>query len=154
MAGRAPVIDARITPVIRSSPFVHPIAVRYLEVDQQRVVFNMWYLAYLDDAMTAFLLEGGLPYSEMIDRGCDVQLVHTELDWRGSLTWSDSASASVGLANLGRTSFTLQFDFRSVDRIVATASSVYVAVHTDGSGKRNVPPFLIDALGVVSPLRD
>ncbi len=147
-------IDARISGVIRTSPFVHPIAVRYLEVDQQRVVFNMWYLAYLDDAMTAFLLEGGLPYSQMIDRGCDVQLVHTELDWRGSLTWSSSATVLVGLANVGRTSFMLQFEFRLLDQIVATASSVYVSVHTDGSGKRDVPPFLIEALGVVSPLRD
>jgi acyl-CoA thioester hydrolase len=140
--------------VIRPAPFVHPVAVRYLEVDQQRVVFNMWYLAYLDDAMTAFLLEGGLPYSRMLDHGCDVQLVHTELDWRGSLTWSSSASVLVGLAKVGRTSFTLQFEFRSHEQTVATASSVYVSVHTDGSGKRDIPPYLIRALGEVSPLRD
>ena len=38
----------------RPVPFVHPITIRYLEVDRQGVVFNMWYLAYLDDAMTAF----------------------------------------------------------------------------------------------------
>lgn len=138
----------------RSSPFVHPLSVRYLEVDQQRVVFNMWYLAYVDDAMTAFLLEGGLPYSQMMDRGCDVQLVHAELDWKGSLTWDSPATVAVGLAAIGRTSFTLQFDFRSSDRIVATTHCVYVAIHTDGSGKRDVPPYLVEALGVVSPLRD
>ena len=140
--------------VPRSSPFIHPLSVRYLEVDQQRVVFNMWYLAYVDDAMTAFLLEGGLPYSQMMDRGCDVQLVHAELDWKGSLTWDSPATVAVGLAAIGRTSFTLQFDFRSLDRIVATAHCVYVAIHTDGSGKRDVPPYLVEALGVVSPLRD
>ncbi len=53
----------------RAEPFVHPIDVRYLEVDRQGVVFNMWYLAYLDDAMTAFLSEGGLPYGDMLARG-------------------------------------------------------------------------------------
>ncbi len=89
----------------------------------------------------------------MVGRGCDVQLVHTELDWTGSLTWSSPARVLVGLANVGHTSFTLQFDFRSLDQIVATASSVYVSIHTDGSGKRNLPPFLIEALGAVSPLR-
>ena len=113
----------------------------------------MWYLAYVDDAMTAFLLEGGLPYSQMMDRGCDVQLVHAELDWKGSLTWDSPATVAVGLAAIGRTSFTLQFDFRSLDRVVATARCVYVAIDTDGSGKREVPPFLVEALGVVSPLR-
>ena len=90
------------------TPFVHPIAVRYLEVDHQGVVFNMWYLAYLDDAMTAFLLHGGLPYADMIARGFDVQLVHSEIDWKGSLTFSSSAEVAVTLARLGRTSFTLQ----------------------------------------------
>ncbi len=114
----------------------------------------MWYLAYVDDAMTAFLLDGGLPYSQMTDRGYDVQLVHTELDWKGSLTWSSPATVLVGLAHVGTTSFTLQFEFRSLDRAVATATSVYVSVHTDGSGKRQLPPFLIEALGAISPLQD
>lgn len=137
----------------RSVPFVHPISVRYLEVDQQRVVFNMWYLAYVDDAMTAFLLEGGLPYSQMVDQGCDVQLVHAELDWKGSLTWDSPATVAVGLATIGRTSFGLQFEFRARDRSVATARCVYVAVHTDGTGKREVPPYLVEALGAVGPLQ-
>ena len=30
--------------------FTHRFDVRYLEADQQGVVFNMWYLAYFDDA--------------------------------------------------------------------------------------------------------
>ena len=42
----------------RAVPFRFPVSVRYLEVDQQGVVFNMWYLAYFDDAMTAFLAAG------------------------------------------------------------------------------------------------
>jgi acyl-CoA thioester hydrolase len=146
-------MGARLSAVTRSSPFVHPISVRYLEVDQQRVVFNMWYLAYVDDAMTAFLLEGGLPYSQMMARGCDVQLVHAQLDWKGSLTWDSRATVGVGLTSIGRTSFTLDFDFRSLDRTVATAHCVYVAIHTDGSGKRDVPTYLVEALGVVGPLR-
>ena len=33
--------------------------VRYLEADQQGVVFNMWYLGYFDEAMAQFLEEGG-----------------------------------------------------------------------------------------------
>src|SRR5579871_1406878 len=94
----------------RPDPFVHPVPVRYLEVDQQGVVFNMWYLAYFDDAMTAFLLAGGLPYTDMIAAGYDVQLVHTELDWGGSLGWGDVAQVRVALSRVGTTSFTLEFD--------------------------------------------
>ena len=35
--------------------FTYRHTVRYLEVDAQNVVFNSWYLAWFDDAMSAFL---------------------------------------------------------------------------------------------------
>lgn len=130
----------------RPSPFRHRVPVRYLEVDQQGVVFNMWYLAYLDDAMTVFLLAGGLPYTEMITAGFDVQVVHTELDWQGSLHWGDEAVVEVSLGRIGTTSFTLTFAIEAAGRPVATASTVYVAVRTDESGKCPVPPLVIRAL--------
>jgi acyl-CoA thioester hydrolase len=136
-----------------AAPFTFPVSVRYLEVDQQGVVFNMWYLAYFDDAMTAFLAHGGLAYLDMLAAGYDVQLVHTELDWPGSLRWGEPASIDVGLAAVGRTSFTLQFAARAGERLAVTASTVYVVVGTDGSGSRPIPPLIADALGQVSPLR-
>ncbi|HUZ09905.1 MAG TPA: thioesterase family protein [Acidimicrobiales bacterium] len=135
----------------RPSPFVHRVPVRYLEVDQQGVVFNMWYLAYLDDAMTAYLLAGGLPYTGMLAAGFDVQLVHTELDWEASLGWGDVATVAVNLARLGSTSFTLAFALGAGGRPVARASTVYVVVRTDGSGKCPIPRLLLDALGDGSP---
>ena len=131
----------------RPFPFVHEMAVRYLEVDQQGVVFNMWYLAYLDDAMTAFLLAGGLPYSRMTEAGFDVQLVHSEIDWVASLGHGDVATVQVSLARLGSTSFTLDFALGAAGRPVARASTVYVVVRTDGAGKCPVPRLLLDALG-------
>jgi len=134
-------------PVTRHVPFVHPVNVRYLEVDRQGVVFNMWYLAYLDDAMTAFLYEGGLPYVGLRAAGYDVQVVHAELDWRGPLGLGDPAAVRVAVSKIGRTSFTLRFDVLCGARVVAEATSVYVSVRTDGSGKCEIPPMLLDALG-------
>ncbi len=123
----------------RPVPFVHPVTVRYLEVDRQGVVFNMWYLAYLDDAMTAFLGAGGLSYGNMLASGWDAMVVHTELDWHGPLGFGDQAEVHVAVAAIGRTSFTLRFDVLSSGRLVANASTVYVAVRTDGSGKCEHP---------------
>jgi len=133
--------------MVRPVPFVHPITVRYLEVDRQGVVFNMWYLAYLDDALTAFLSEGGLPYGEMLGAGHDVQVVHTELDWNGPLGLGDAAEVEVVPSHIGRTSFTLRFEVRASTRVVANAITVYVAVRTDGSGKCELPAALVTALG-------
>ncbi len=127
-------------------PFSHPVAVRYLEVDAQGVVFNMWYLAYLDDAMTGFLGAGGLPYAEMAANGYDVQLVHTELDWKGAAGLSDRLHVDVVTQGVGRTSFTLGFTVRRGESVLVTASTVYVCVGTDGSGSRPVAPPLRQAL--------
>ena len=134
----------------RPVPFEHPVNIRYLEVDQQGVVFNMWYLAYFDDAFTAFLGAGGLPYTAMLEAGFDAQLVHTELDWRGPLRYGDQAAVEVHVSSIGETSFTLRFVAVSGDHVVAEASTVYVAVRTDGSGKCPLPPAVLAALGPVS----
>lgn len=134
----------------RPVPFVHPINVRYVEVDQQGVVFNMWYLAYCDDALTAFLSEGGYPYTDMLRAGFDVQVVHTELDWHGPLGYGDPAAVEVGVSHIGTTSFRLRFEVSSSSRPVVSASTVYVAVRTDGSGKCAIPDELLAAVGPVS----
>jgi acyl-CoA thioester hydrolase len=134
----------------RPVPFTHLVNVRYLEVDQQGVVFNMWYLAYFDDAMTAFLEGGGLPYGDLLASGYDVQVVHTDIDWKGPLGFGDPTEVQVGVSNIGTTSFTLSFAVSSVAGPVAGASTVYVAVRTDGSGKCELPATLLAALGPVT----
>jgi acyl-CoA thioester hydrolase len=127
--------------------FVHPVNVRYLEVDVQGVVFNMWYLAYVDDAMTGFLDAHGLRYPALLEAGWDLQVVHAELDWRGGLRWGDKVGVAVRLLGFGRTSFRLGFEFRRNGEAAATAEMVYVCVATDGSGKRPIPDMLRAGLG-------
>jgi acyl-CoA thioester hydrolase len=118
-----------------------------LEVDQQGVAFNMWYLGYFDEAMAEFLAEGGLPYPDMLASGHDVQLVHTEIDWQSSLRWADDACVDVSLESVGATSFALRFAVRVGETPVASGRTVYVVVGTDGSGKKRVPPNIVAALG-------
>jgi acyl-CoA thioester hydrolase len=127
--------------------FVHPLNVRYLEVDQQGVVFNMWYLAYFDDAMTAFLRSNGLPYGDMTAAGFDVQVVHVEIDWKGGLRWQDDAGIAVRLLHMGQSSFRLGYDVLRAGASVANAEVVYVCIATDGSGKRPIPDLLRRGLG-------
>jgi acyl-CoA thioester hydrolase len=135
--------------------FTHPISVRYLEVDAQGVVFNAWYLAWFDDAMTAFLTARGLPYPAMLDAGYDVQLVRSEIDWRSGVRWQDAIEVAVSTSRIGRTSFTLDFEVRrNVHEVTCAGRTVYVVIATDGSGKRGVPPLIADALGDPAPLLD
>ncbi len=134
--------------------FTFPVNVRYLEVDAQGVVFNSWYLAYFDDAMTAFLAARGLPYSALLAAGYDVKLVRTEIDWRSGVGWQDRIEVAVSPARIGRTSFALDFEMRrDGDDVTCSGRTVYVAVGTDGSGKRELPALILDALGEPRPLR-
>ena len=127
--------------------FSHPIQVRYLEVGQQGVVFNMWYLAYFDDAMTAFLAHNGLGYGAMLAAGFDVQLVHVDIDWSAGVRFGEPLVVEVRLVRRGATSFTLGFGVRRNGESCAEAKIVYVCVATDGSGKRTLPELLAKGLG-------
>lgn len=132
--------------------FTHPVSVRYLEVDGQGVVFNMWYLAYTDDAMTAFLADRGLPYPQLIAGGLDTQVVSSQLNWRAGVGWGDDVAVAVSVAAWGRTSFTLDFEVRRDSTPTCWIRTVYVVVATDGSGKQPVPVELRHALGEPTPL--
>ena len=127
-------------------PFRHPVHVPYYQVDQQGVVFNMWYLGWFDDAMTAYLASIGFSYEEMLSNGYDVQLVHTELDWSSGARFGDDVVVEVTPAGVGTTSLTLAFAVRRGDEVPVTARTIYVVVGIDGSGKRSVPELLRAAL--------
>jgi acyl-CoA thioester hydrolase len=120
-------------------PYRHPLTPRYLEIDRQGVVFNAWYLAYFDDAMTGFLAARGLPYPDLIAGGLDVMLVHTELDWTGALAYGESADVAVGVERVGRTSFTLSFDIVRDGASLCRGRTVYVLVGAADNAKQPIP---------------
>jgi acyl-CoA thioester hydrolase len=99
--------------------------------------------------MAQFFAEGGLPYDEMLASGYDVQLVHSEIDWRSSLRYGDEGRVEVSVASVGATSFTLWFAVYAEETLVASGRTVYVVVATDGTGKRPLPPSIRGALGAV-----
>ncbi len=128
---------------------VYRSPVRYFEVDTQGVVFNMWYLGYVDEASSWFF--DRLPTARLHERGMDVQLVHAELDWAGSLRAGDVAHVAVTTERVGTTSFTLRYEIRREPgrsaAPLAVVRIVYVTVAADiASGKRPVPDELRAAL--------
>jgi acyl-CoA thioester hydrolase len=127
-------------------PFEYPVRVQFFEVDLQGVVFNMWYLAWFDTAMSAFLAKLGFPYDETKRDGWDVQLVHTEVDWRGGARFGDDVVVEVATDRIGTTSLTLGYRVLRGDELLVSAKTVYVVVGIDGSGKRPVPDDLRAAL--------
>lgn len=134
-----------------SAPFSFPVTVRYFEADQQGVVFNMWFLAYCDEAFTAMLEDRGLPYERLLAADCDVQLVHSEIDWSQPVRWRDDVEVLVAASRYGRSSFVVDFDVRARGTSACRVRTTYVAVRVSG-GAQPVPALLADALGPATPL--
>jgi acyl-CoA thioester hydrolase len=123
-----------------------PLTTRYLEFDQQGVVFNMWYLAYFEDARNAFLTHIGYPLSSLLAAGLDVQLVRSEIDWSAPVRYGQIASVTVRASDVGRTSFTLDFDVLVQGESRVRARTVYVVVDGRTFRKHDLPTELRAAL--------
>jgi acyl-CoA thioester hydrolase len=136
--------------------FTFPVAVRYMEVDAQGVVFNGWYLTWFDEAMSAFLAHRGLPYRHMLDAGYDVQLVRSEIDYRAGVRWGDPVGVAVSCSRIGRTSFALDFQVRrdagGRAEVTTNGRTTYVVVDAGDFTKRDIPPVIRDVLGEPHPL--
>lgn len=108
-------------------PYHHELRIRYGEVDMQGVVFNAHYLAYADDAMTAWMRDAGFAYPNE-DLDFDFMVVRAEVDWQGSATFDALLEVEVDVERWGTRSFTVRHVMHVGDDPVATVRLVYVAV--------------------------
>jgi len=116
-----------------------PIRVRFAETDMQGIVFNGNYLVYTDTAVTEYLRHLGYPYQAMLADGFDFVLAHISCDFRAPARFDDPLQVCVRLAELGTTSFRVEFEiYRDGEPTpLFTASSVYVGI--DPATTRPVP---------------
>ena len=112
---------------------IHPLRVRWSEVDMQKIVFNGNYLNYIDVAIAEYWRAIGLPYPHgYVDRYAnDVYLRKASVDYLGSARYDDLLDVLVRVAKLGRTSMIFAFEIwrASPDpsgRPLITAELVYV----------------------------
>lgn len=91
------------------------IVPRYAEIDQQGVVFNGHYLTWFDEACTGLFDHLRVSYADLIADGLDMQVVHTEIDFRAPVRWRESVRVAVRCERIGTTSFTLGFTVLGTD---------------------------------------
>ncbi len=107
-------------PALWSSP------VRYVECDQQGVVFNAHYLVWADEAVNAWWAARGLPWQELIARGIEYYVVASSLEWSSSARYGETVAVDADVEKLGRTSLTLRFTIRVGDRVCCVIRTTYV----------------------------
>jgi acyl-CoA thioester hydrolase len=107
-------------PQLWSSP------VRFIECDQQGVVFNAHYLTWADEASNQWWLAHGLPWDELAAR-VDPVVKASTLEWTSSVRWGDTVAVDADTEKLGRTSVTVRFTIRVGERVCCVVRNTYVA---------------------------
>jgi acyl-CoA thioester hydrolase len=132
--------------------FRYPVDVRFFEVDSLGVVFNMWYLGWCDEAMSAFMESLGYGYATLRASGLDAVLRKAELEWVDSLQAFQRAQVAVRVQHVGTTSFRLGFAIERVNAAgdqrtaCAAVAITYVCVGIEERKTTPIPPSLREVL--------
>jgi acyl-CoA thioester hydrolase len=141
---------------VRDNGFRYPVAVRFFEVDSLGVVFNMWYLGWCDEAMSAFMESLGYGYRTLRATGLDAVLRTAQLEWMDSLEAFQQAEVGVQVEHVGTTSFRLGFSIERVNAPgeqptrCARVAITYVCVGIADRKTTPIPPTLREALAAES----
>lgn len=125
--------------------FRHSLQVRYGEVDQQGVVFNAHYLAYVDHVIDMWFREALGPSLQPHD--WDIMLRKAVVEWSSPARHGDTLDLDAGIGRWGNTSFDVRVDGSVDGRDVFTAAITYVGVHFGTHTPRPAPDAVRAALG-------
>lgn len=128
----------------------HVLRVRYGEVDQQGVVFNANYLAYIDDAVELWLerLRSDPALREHPDLArWDFMLKKVTLEWQGSVGSGDHLAIDMAVERWGKSSFDVHFRGSHDGRRVFDAVITYVSVIRGENRPYETPALVREYLG-------
>jgi acyl-CoA thioester hydrolase len=108
--------------------FVHRLEVRFRDCDPLGHANNAVYLTYLEQARFSYWRQlWGFGTSGLSPDVPGVILARAEIDYRAAVRYGDTLEVRVGLADIGRTSFTYEYEIVDVaGRVVASAKTVQV----------------------------
>ncbi|MCV2491000.1 acyl-CoA thioesterase [Geodermatophilus sp. YIM 151500] len=102
--------------------------VRYVECDQQGVVFNAHYLTWADETSNHWWASRGLPWDALVAQGWDPVVKASSLEWTSSARWGDTVTVDADLERLGTTSVTVRYTVRVGERVCCVVRNTYVAI--------------------------
>lgn len=114
----------------------HTVRVRYGEVDQQGVVFNAHYLAYIDDALERWLAP---IVEDRREERWDMMLKKVTLEWQGSLGNGDHLGIDFAVTRWGRTSWDVTYRGSCEGRPIFLATVVYISVRVPENEAMETP---------------
>ena len=126
---------------------VHPLRVRWAEVDMQHVVFNANYLMYFDVAIAEYWLaieQGGR--QDFHDDYMKLYSVKATIEYHGSARYDELIDVACRLARLGRSSMSFAFGIWRGEEHLVSGELVYVHVEPGAKNGSPIPERLRAAM--------
>lgn len=123
--------------------FFHPLRVRWVEVDMQKIVFNAHYLMYFDTAISDYWRALALPYEEaMYSLGGDLYVKKASVEYHGSARFDDRLDVALRCSRIGNSSILFTGAIFRGDELLVTAKLVYVFADPATQTSKPVPDSL------------
>jgi acyl-CoA thioester hydrolase len=119
--------------------FVHRERVRFSDLDGMGHCNNAVFLTFCEQARIAFLRSLGPTTEHLI-------LARAELDLRSPLFEDDEVEVGVRCSRVGNSSFELEYELRSGDRLAVEARSVIVSYDYERAAPKPIPELWREAL--------
>lgn len=97
------------------------LKVRSYECDLQGIVNNAVYLNYLEHARHEFLLASGINFAELHEKGFDLVVIRSELDYKKSLVDTDEFKIVSALVKESRLKFCFKQKILRKDELILEA---------------------------------
>lgn len=141
----AALMSERCTPEL--FPLLHPLRVRWAEVDAQGLVFNPHYFGYADIAMTEYLRAAGVPYpSGLSEFGSDLFAIRAEADYLRSARYDDLLSLGARVEYIGRTSVRFLTGVFRKEELLTELRVTYVNASTKEQKPMPLPAMLVNQI--------
>jgi acyl-CoA thioester hydrolase len=129
-------------------PVTYRRKIRFSDTDAQGIVFNGNYATYNDDAVTDYLDSLGFSWSEFQEKGYDMVLGRSEIDFRSSARLGDVLVTGARIARIGKTSvvFELRSWIEADARVVVDTKLIQVIVDPKTLAPKHAPPFFVEAV--------
>jgi acyl-CoA thioester hydrolase len=119
--------------------------IRYGECDQQGIVFNANYMAYIDDAIDCWVRALDAKFETNL--GWEVTVKRSEITWNSPARFGDTLTLDLSVARWGNTSFDVVAAGHVDGRPVIDSVTTYVVVEHPEFRPTSVPGELRAHLG-------
>ena len=121
-------------------PVLHPMRVRFIEVDRQGILHNAHYLMYFGVGLNEYYRELGYDRVARGEKaGTALHVVSANVTYKAPLTFDELIEIGVRIRRIGRTSAVFSYALFKQDREEPAASGEQVWVHTDKASHKGVP---------------